>query len=292
VDRRIFVQIPAYRDPELGPTLRDLFAKALRPEALRVAVLWQRAPEESLPAGLLARPGLEVVDVPHTQSRGCNWARHQLQQLWRGEAYTLILDSHHRFVRHWDQRLIDAHDALVARGIGKPIVTAYLPPYEPQGDARRRARTPLKIYPFERADGLLLRLIGRPILGWRTKTAPVPGEFVSLHCLFATGDFNREIPFDPHCYFFGDEVGTSLRAFTAGWDIFHPHRVIGWHCYDRGYRPTHWDDHASWSDLEKASLARLRKLLSGRSVDGYGAGEARSLREFEDRVMLKLCEPA
>ena len=290
MDRRIFVQIPAYRDPELGPTLRDLFAKAHRPEALRVAVLWQRGPDERLPAGLLRRPNLEIVDVPYAESKGCNWARHQLQQLWRGEAYTLILDSHHRFVRHWDDRLLEAHDTLVLRGIEKPIVTGYLPPYDPRGDARRRARTPLKIYPFERADGLLLRLIGRPILQWRTRAAPVPGEFVSLHCLFAAGDFNAEIPFDPHCYFFGDEVGTSLRAFTAGWDIFHPHRVIGWHCYDRGYRATHWDDHATWSDLEKVSLARLRKLLSGRRVDGYGAGDRRSLRDFEDRVMLRLCE--
>jgi hypothetical protein len=290
VDRGIFVQIPAYRDPELGPTLRDLFAKARHPQALRVAVLWQRGPEERLPAALLRRPGLEIVDVPYTESKGCNWARHRLQQLWRGEPYTLILDSHHRFVRHWDERLLEAHDGLVARGIEKPIVTAYLPPYDARGDPRRRSRTPLKIYPYARADGLLFRLIGRPILKWRARSAPIPGEFVSLHCLFAAGDFNREIPFDPHCYFFGDEVGTSVRAFTAGWDIFHPHRLIGWHCYDRGYRPTHWDDHASWSDLEQASLARLRKLLSGRKVEGYGAGDRRSLADFEDRVMLKLCE--
>jgi len=30
-DRRIFVQIPAYRDPELSPTLNDLFSKARNP---------------------------------------------------------------------------------------------------------------------------------------------------------------------------------------------------------------------------------------------------------------------
>jgi hypothetical protein len=42
-ERRIFVQIPAYRDPDLGPTLEDLFAKAADPDALRVVVLWQRA---------------------------------------------------------------------------------------------------------------------------------------------------------------------------------------------------------------------------------------------------------
>jgi hypothetical protein len=290
VDQRIFVQIPAYRDSELGPTLKDLFVKAARPEALRVAVLWQRAPEDDLDAELVRRPNLELVDVPHTQSKGCNWARHSLQTLWNDEPYTLILDSHHRFTRHWDQQLVHAHNDLVARGVEKPIVTAYLPHYEPKGNARRRKNTPLKLYPFERVDGLLLRLIGRPILRWKSLTGPIPGEFLSLHCLFAAGDFNREVRFDPNWYFFGDEVGTSVRAFTAGWNIFHPHRVVGWHCYDRAYRPAHWDDHLEWSDLEKVSLERLRALLSGSSLADYGTGNSRSVADFEERILVPLCE--
>ena len=30
----------------------------------------------------------------------------------------------------------------------------------------------------------------------------------------------------------GDEVLTGARAFTKGYRLFHPHRVIGWHAYD------------------------------------------------------------
>jgi len=37
----IFVQIPAYRDPELVPTLVDLIEKAQAPRRLRVGVCWQ-----------------------------------------------------------------------------------------------------------------------------------------------------------------------------------------------------------------------------------------------------------
>ena len=43
VDRRvrIFISIPAYRDPDLGRTVRDLAAKAAQPGALRFAIFEQ-----------------------------------------------------------------------------------------------------------------------------------------------------------------------------------------------------------------------------------------------------------
>ena len=37
----IFIQIASYRDPELLPTLKDLFDKATYPDNLRVCVAWQ-----------------------------------------------------------------------------------------------------------------------------------------------------------------------------------------------------------------------------------------------------------
>ena len=216
--------------------------------------------------------------------------------LWRGkEPYTLILDSHHRFVRHWDQHLLEAHDDLLARGVEKPIVTAYLPPYDPRGDARRRPRTPLKIYPFERADGLLLRLIGRPILKWRAKASRSPASSSpSTACSKAAGAFNAEIRFDPQCCATSSATrksGPACAPSPPAGTCFHPHRVIGWHCYDRVAIAPHTGTTTQPGAIsEKVSLARLRKLLSGRRVDGYGAGDRRSLRDFEDRVMLRLCE--
>ena len=43
----IFVSIAAYRDPELLPTLRDMFSKAKYPDLLRIGICWQKTPEES-----------------------------------------------------------------------------------------------------------------------------------------------------------------------------------------------------------------------------------------------------
>lgn len=86
----LYVQMPAYRDLELVPTLRNLYAQAARPGQLRVRVMWQRAETEVLPDDVRALPGLEVDEVPAARSEGCNWARRRLQEAWDGERYVAM----------------------------------------------------------------------------------------------------------------------------------------------------------------------------------------------------------
>lgn len=265
----VYVQVPAYRDRELAATLTDLYATAEHPRRLRTRVLWQRAEGEELPSAARALPGLELVALPHTASGGPNWARQQLQRAWAGEPYTLLLDSHHRFVPGWDTMLIDMHTALRDSGVAKPLLTAYLPAYVPANDPDGRRHEPYRIYPLSRDDGVLTRLTSYPIPFWRSLTGPVPADFLSLHMVFADGRFNREVPVDPGIYFFGDEVLVGLRAFRAGYALFHPHVVIGWHAYERKSRSAHWDDHGDWTEAHRASLARLRRAFTHRSAVGY-----------------------
>ena len=112
----LYVQIPAYRDRELVPTLRDLYARASRPGRLRVRVMWQRSADEVLPDDVRALPRLEIDEVSAATSEGCNWARLRLQESWAGERYTLLLDSHHRFVDGWDDLALEMVEQLRAAG--------------------------------------------------------------------------------------------------------------------------------------------------------------------------------
>ena len=151
----------------------------------------------------------------------------------------------------------------------------------------------LKIYPFKRTDGLLTHLTGRPLpyRSWLKK--PIPAGFVSLHFLFAAGSFNREIRFDPGIYFFGDEVLTGFRAFTLGYDLYHPHKVLGWHLYDRSSRITHWADHDGWAEAEAKSFQKLRQIYEGRGTResrGRKATVTRGVAEYETLIGTKLIE--
>lgn len=278
----LYVQVPAYRDLELVPTLRDLYAQAARPERLRVRVMWQRTEDDVLPDDVRALPGLEVDEVPAAASEGCNWARRRLQAAWQGERYTLLLDSHHRFVAGWDDLALAMMEQVRAAGTVKPMLTCYLPAYHPRGDLPRSNR-PQRLYPYAREDGVLTRLKGGAIHDCETLTEPVPADFASLHFLLADGCFNDEVPFDPEVYFFGDEVLTSVRAFAAGYRLFHPHRVIGWHAYDRTSRVTHWADRDGYAERHDRSLTALRRSFAGKRDMSPAAVAA-----FEAHVNLSL----
>lgn len=284
----IYVQIPAYRDRELSKTLLDLFDKARHPEHLRVAVVWQHAENESLDPAVHNLPNLEIEAVPYERSQGCNWARNLLQQNWRGEPFTLLIDSHQRFVPDWDSKVLAMWLELRSGGAEKPILTSYLPSYDPERDPSARKKRPYKIYPLGRDNGILTKLTSYPIPFWQTLQNPVEADFTSLHFLFTEGQFNREIRLDPGIYFFGDEIVTSVRAFTSGYDLYHPHVILGWHCYDRKTRIAHWNDHRDWHVRHHQTLEKLRKLFLGRYDGAYGLGMARTLADYEERAMLKL----
>ncbi len=289
VDTRVFVQIPAYRDVELGPTLVDLYARASEPARLRTCVAWQHASGELLSSAALSLPQVEVLDLPSADSYGCNWARRLCQERWSGEPFTLIIDSHHRFVSGWDDMLITMYRQLAEDGVSKPLLTAYLPSYQPSLDPLGRMLHPLKIYPLSREEGLLTRLTGHPIPWWQRLVRPISAEFLSMHMIFAAGEFNHEVPLEPEIYFFGDEVVTGLRAFTHGYDLFHPHRIVGWHSYARETRIPHWNDHVDWHEKHLASLHLIRDLFRG-DDPRHLLGDERTVSAYEVHIMTRLDE--
>ena len=79
----------------------------------------------------------------------------------------------------------------------------------------------------------------------------------------------------------------SVRAFTHGYDLFHPHRTTLWHYYERKGLIKHWDDHKSWPAWNDVALKRTRQLLGvdNEKVNGgfgrFGLGPVRTLKDYE-----------
>ena len=280
----IFVQIASYRDAELLPTLRDCIAKAAHPEHLRFGLCWQHDETEDL-SELLSDPRFRMIDVPYQESKGVCWARNAIQSLYDGETYTLQLDSHHRFMPAWDTALINMLESLDS---DKPLLTSYAPHYNPRRPKPPKA-VPWKIA-FDQftADG---RLLARPsfMQNYRDLEKPIPARFYSAHFAFARGAFCHEVRHDPLLYFHGEEITIAVRAFTHGYDLFHPHKLIVWHEYTRSYRRKHWDDHTEGSDpwYARDSVARDRiATLLGQKNDAidlgeFGLGTSRALADYE-----------
>jgi hypothetical protein len=179
-------------------------------------------------------------------------------------------------------------DQLLRTGSPKPILTAYATPFHP--DDPRSFGTQAMQMNFDRftPEGIILF---RPAAIARTQTSaePVRARFLSAHFLLTLGMFVRDVPYDPALYFIGEEITLTLRAFTAGYDLFHPGEVIVWHEYTRDYRPhKHWTDHSpenhveiAWYERHRVSLDRVRQFLREPWIGEYGLGRERTLAEYE-----------
>ena len=282
----IFVRIPSYRDPELGPTVDDCIAKAKYPDDLRFGICWQHDGSESLGA-LADDPRVHVVEVPHTESKGASWARAQVLPFYDGEDFTICLDAHHRFADGWDTTLMDMMEMT---GAEKPVITTYPPDFDPATGRYDRRVMAMAFAGFNPNGPIRFRPAA--VHNADELERPFPSRFCAGGFAFTLGRAVEEIPNDPHLYFLGEETNLTVRAYTKGYDFFHPHRVVCWHQYAPPERPTHWDDNRNqktdtWFELERHGQARLRRLLGidppdpNEDFGAYGLGTDRSLRDFE-----------
>ncbi len=282
----IFVQIASYRDAQLLPTLRDCVAKAEHPDRLRFGICWQHDGTESL-AEFTSDPRFRVIEVDYREAQGTCWARDKVQRLYEDEDYTLQIDSHHRFVENWDSELIAMLKAVPRP---KPLLTSYAPSFNPQTGAMDDKPYALKFTRFFNEGALSIYPV--TIDNWAELTEPVPARFFSAHFAFTYGFFCREVPYDPNYYFLGEESNMAVRAFTHGYDLFHPHRMILWHEYTRDHSPKHWEDHTPekgatvpWWERNDESFRRNRILFGMENdeldIGPYGFGNVRSLKDYE-----------
>lgn len=285
----IFIQIAAYRDPELIPTIKDCMSKATFPDNLVFSIAWQHSSNDAWDSldEFSDDPRFKIIDIDYTESKGACWARHRLQQQYDDEEYTLQLDSHHRFVEGWDTALIAMHRDLKSKGHEKPLLTSYAPSYNPKNDPAERTPHPYKMN-FDRfiPEGAVF-FLPATIDDHADRTDPIPARFYSAHFAFTGGEFVKEVPHDPELYFHGEEISIAVRAYTWGYDLFHPHKPILWHEYTRDGRTKHWDDDAEWWKKNSESHLRNRKLfeMDGLSKDidfgMYDFGPKRTLAEYE-----------
>jgi hypothetical protein len=286
---KIFVQIASYRDPQLIPTIKNMLENAKRPKNLRIGVARQFHPDDKFDdlSEFENDSRFRILNIPHEEAEGVCWARNLVQQLYKDEEYTLQIDSHMRFAPNWDDEMIKMVKQLQKKGYKKPLLTGYVSSFDPDNDPQGRVQEPWQMA-FDRfiPEGAVF-FLPETIPGWRDKKEPVPARFYSAHYAFTLGQFTKEVQHNPEYYFHGEEISISARAYTCGYDLFHPHKVLIWHEYTRKGRTKQWDDDKKWVDRNNKSHLLNRKLfgMDGLEQEGhdgpFGFGTERSLRDYE-----------
>jgi hypothetical protein len=310
IKESMFVSIAAFCDPFLRFTIESLFAEASQPDALALGVVDQSM--EPLSGWLAGQPFADQVRYLHIDplhSRGVCWARHLAQSLYDDEAYFLQVDSHTWFAPGWDETLFD-HMNRLRKVSNKPVLSIYPPGFEfdDNGLPVRRSAPTESLAVFEvkpnqvlAPDNLVLTFKAAfQQIPARVRAGPAGSSFYAqgFHLaggfLFAPGEFVMEVPYDPRFYFHGEEQGLALRAFSRGWDLFHPqfHQVPLFHLYKMPASVSlnlHWREdlesrrRIKWPERRRRAQRRLSELLAGHLEAPYGLGCERSLEAFTAR---------
>jgi Rps23 Pro-64 3,4-dihydroxylase Tpa1-like proline 4-hydroxylase/peroxiredoxin/GT2 family glycosyltransferase len=293
----IFINIASYRDPECQWTVKDLFEKANNPDRIFVGICWQFDEKEDQHCfEVVTRPDqVRILPVDWRDAEGVCWARYQTQQLWDGEEYNLMIDSHMRFVPGWDDLMINE---LAACDSPKPFLScspaAYTPPNQLSTHIRPTVR---RVKPFM-ADGNL-RCQGEPLD--RKPHKPLNGAFMVANFAFSRAEVLKEVPYDPFLYFDQEEISYAARLYTHGWDVFSARDQFLYHYYNTvkapggSVRPLHWrdlhkEDNKRIQYLRERGLKRFNHMTRYQEstdqdvtqlLNEFGWGTVRSLDEYE-----------
>jgi len=296
--RQIFVSIASYRDQYLPFTIESALAHAVHPERLTFGICWQVDEGESL-AGFVDDPRFRIRRYPYHASLGYGWARAEVQRLYDGEKYHLLIDSHSAFAPGWDENLIAQ---LEGKPGAKPLLTTSSPPFT--FDAARNV-----IHPWAgtELDGVPLMTcsVVRPA-GWldiqmsreRKVERHQRTPFICCNFVFTHGAWIRDVPEDPAMINAGHEGPLSARTFTHGYDMYLPDAIQVWHLdyanYPDGQRHKVWEAKSSRWQVERTEsmIRRQQALLYGRGdprdMGRYGLGKERSLAQWAEAAGLDL----
>eukprot|EP01133_Synstelium_polycarpum_P003451 gene3451-3924_t len=283
----IFISMGAYRDIRCAQTLDYIFGQAMHPERIFVGLVDQGSEKlepmkpayDDYPDSLcyrylntshaLIKHNVRRMALKIEETHGPTYARYLASTLYRNETYFMQIDSHIRFIKHWDAFAISDHRAL--RGIAPDgpngVPMAVLSTY-PKSFDNTTVGLPLddqKTVPrlchanYANHNGLIT------FYSHYVARTEVPEEcpFVAAGYFFGPGYLLETVPFDPHLYnlFEGEEITFTIRLWTNGFRAYAPTVNINYHFYGRQGEPKFWEDLKNYGDDMTNSVARVKYIL-------------------------------
>ncbi len=230
----IFVAIASYRDYQCSRTVESIFARAARPERVRVAVVDQvrvgiDGPCSVPPGGAcdsnpdqaacVHKDRIDYLTVDASLSVGPVFARHLGHRMYRGEYFAMQTDAHVEFVKGWDDEIVDQWRSAKNE---MAILTAYVSGTEGHinvetGERTSKSRPIMCMSDFEGGgDGRHLRHGQQPEGDPHIHDMPTIEPFWAAGFSFGRGHFVVNVPYDQHLpwIFQGEEISIGLRGFS------------------------------------------------------------------------------
>lgn len=287
---KIFISIASYRDDECSLTLQSLFKNAKIWDRCYAGICQQNNKTDSdCVKDYLNNNGndnndykqnIRIIRISHKEAKGPTYARFLCSSLWDGEDYYFQIDSHTTFSKDWDEKLINMIHEIKEKKLSlKPVISHY--PIDKKNIDKNETTVPhIKTAEYDSQGILKLSAAGYT----DTKNEYLRTCYMSAGMFFCHSSFLNEIPFDPTLdyLFMGEEILTSVRFYTFGWDVFTPKINIIYHEYLRNDKPKYHDDNRDKFDNKKA-IEKVKSLLNNDNDNDnydYGLGKIRTLNDF------------
>ena len=292
----IFISIASYQDPLLETTIRSAYDNSANPELLRFGICDQSSHPLDLDLITFSNQiSYEHID-PHLSQGPC-WARARVQEFYSNEPYYLQIDSHMQFEQDWDSYMLSYLTKIQNEGSSShspPIITCYprgfdIVDFDNKNFYLQSDDTSTFTLNF-REDSIFCNGPYSSQITSMTNTEITHGYLIAAGCLFTTGEFVKQVPYDQSLYFYGEELSIALRAFTKGFGIYHIPEVPIYHLYTDTSdlkRKLHWDENedssrsVKWHERESISINRLIDLIDDKVKGTFGLGDIRTLEDFE-----------
>lgn len=283
----IFVTIACYRDPVIQSTIDDLLSKADDPYRITVGVFLQQKSDENL---ITETYGDRVrVDVQEPgKIFSVTACRNRAMCLVDDEEYVLQIDSHTRFQRGWDTKLLNVHQSL---NNDKALLSVYLPDwYYKENRVEEFTERPDTFAKFvfntKRSEEVFYEykeLVPMPDDGLKANgEETILGWYLCGHFIFGKRDFFTKIIQPEWVGFWGEEVINSVRAYTAGWDVYNPANPPLYHLNEG--RSVNWSREKLWNDYPNEHNAnrerttyRIIETIKNNTIGEWDLFEVRPL---------------
>lgn len=289
----IFVSIVSYRDTELVPTIKSLLDNAKNPDDIHLGVISQDLKNKH--PNLSFVKNLSYIKIDSKDARGVGYARKLAMELFSDQDFYFQIDSHMRFAKDWDYHLIEMYQSCTKETKNDKIILSQFPaPYEVHTDGAI-------FYPKNHEElwdrPSWSKVHNRDHGAWSAirqeiddLSKPHISETVLAGYLFSPKEFVKDIPYDERISFMGEELCVALRAYTRGWQIYAPHKMLVWHYYKRKRSPKIWNQTEDisrplkWIQMEMQSKKVQKDILLGIERGTFGIASYEKYIEYQEMI--------
>jgi len=231
---KIFVNLCSFRDPLLAKTLQSLISTESGRNQITYGVFEQTKLENSLLTvnpQLAHHPRVRYKRIDPEYSEGVMWARGINAMQITDEEFQYQIDSHMLFDSDWDNFLMfDFEQAKRSVNNDKIILTSGTKNYSIKGNnivkhsLTKEITVKLGYYRFDKC----LRLYAHG--PWVPATESVtPSIHICAGNFFTTTKWVKDVGYNPHIFFSGEEQYMALKSIVSGYKLFHQTKIKVYH---------------------------------------------------------------